>query len=180
MKKVPFRKLRLEELGRPGPDEYAGKEKLPVLVVLDNIRSLHNIGSVFRTCDAFLISRIILSGYTASPPHREIQKTALGATETVPWQHIKDPNEVIAELKDNGYLIVPLEQAMGSEALSEFRPSGRKIALILGNEVDGVSHEYMESADTVLEIPQEGTKHSLNVSVAAGVALWEMFKKMFT
>ncbi|MEQ8324703.1 MAG: RNA methyltransferase [Vicingaceae bacterium] len=178
MKKGEYRKLKLTELNRPSKDEYARKNKIPLIVVLDNIRSLHNIGSVFRTCDAFLVKEIYLSGYTACPPHREIQKTALGATETVKWNYADDPSKIVTELIQDGYKIVPLEQAKGSSNLSQLNINDvQKLALILGNEVEGVSPAYMDAADFVLEIPQEGTKHSLNVSVAAGIAIWEIFKK---
>ena len=174
-----FRKLKLHELGRIDTEHYRSVLKIPLIVVLDNIRSLHNIGSVFRTCDAFLIQEIWLTGFTAQPPHREIQKTALGSTETVKWQYFKDAKEAIQKLKNKGFRIVPLEQAQGSTDIRKFsvKPDD-KIALVLGNEVDGVSENYMSAADEVLEIPQEGTKHSLNVSVSAGIALWEVFRRM--
>ena len=174
-----FKKLKLQELGRIDPESYHSIKKIPLIVVLDNIRSLHNIGSVFRTCDAFLISEIWLTGFTAQPPHREIHKTALGSTETVKWRHIKDADQAVEELTKKGFRIVPLEQAQGSTDIRSLsiKPED-KIALILGNEVDGVSEQYMTAADEVLEIPQEGTKHSLNVSVSAGIALWEVFKRM--
>jgi tRNA G18 (ribose-2'-O)-methylase SpoU len=174
-----FKKLKLNELGRIDTEGYKSVSKIPLIVVLDNIRSLHNIGSVFRTCDAFLISEIWLTGFTAQPPHREIQKTALGSTETVKWVHYEDPELAILTLKEKGYRIVPLEQAQGSTNISDLSIApDDKIALILGNEVDGVSDVYMSAADEVLEIPQEGTKHSLNVSVSAGIALWEVFRRM--
>ena len=172
-----FRKLKLEELNRISPEEYQKAEKIPVIVVLDNIRSLHNIGSVFRTADAFRIKEIWLSGYTAQPPHREIQKTALGATETVEWKYFKNAELAIEELNNQKVIILPIEQSENSTSLEniDLNPY-QHLALIFGNEVDGVSEEYMNAASEVIEIPQEGTKHSLNISVSAGIILWEIFK----
>lgn len=175
--KSRFRKLRPAELNRPGIDDFRKSEKLPVIVVLDNIRSLHNVGSIFRTCDAFNISEIFLTGFTARPPHREIHKTALGATESVKWKYFSTASEAIAELKSVKAIIAPVEQSHNSSLVHSVDRGEKVLALIFGNEVDGVSQDYMNAADCVLEIPQAGTKHSLNVAVAAGIAIWECFRK---
>ena len=172
-----FRKLKLIELNRLDPEEFKEIPKIPIIVVLDNIRSFHNVGSIFRSADAFRIQSIYLTGYTAQPPHREIHKTALGATETVEWTYFKNAAEAIHNLEEKGFEIIPIEQAENATSLDKITMMrGRKIALIFGNEVDGVSEEYMEAAKTVVEVPQQGTKHSLNVSVCAGIVLWEFFK----
>ncbi len=171
-----FKKLKLDELNRMSPDEFKNQPKIALTVVLDNIRSLHNIGSIFRTSDAFRVHEIILSGITAQPPHREIHKTALGATETVNWSYYKYPEEVIEKLYKEGIKIYPVEQTENSTDLLNNSKPDSPIALIFGNEVDGVSEEYMKAAELVIEIPQEGTKHSLNVSISAGIVIWEMFK----
>lgn len=155
--------------------EFKGLRKLPIVCILDNIRSQHNIGSVFRTADAFLINKIILCGITATPPNREIQKTALGATESIEWSYYPDVADAIRELKASGYRIIAIEQAEGSIPLEQYRPDpGIAIALVFGNEVNGVSEEVMEDIDACIEIPQFGTKHSLNVSIAAGIVLWHL------
>lgn len=168
----------MEELNRLSPEEFIRSEKMPVTVVLDNIRSLNNIGSVFRTSDAFRVECIHLCGITATPPHREIQKTALGATESVKWKHYPRTEESIQELKDAGYTIIVLEQTDGSKLLhEEVFESERKTAIVLGNEVQGVQQSVVDMADFCLEIPQMGTKHSLNVSVSAGIVLWSLFKE---
>jgi tRNA G18 (ribose-2'-O)-methylase SpoU len=146
--------------------------------VLDNIRSLNNIGSVFRTSDAFLIEAVYLCGITAQPPHREIQKTALGATESVDWKYFNTTIEAIQELKISGYQIASIEQAENSTMLNEFNPSTEKIAIVFGNEVKGVEQEVIDKSDVVIEIPQHGTKHSLNISVSCGVVVWDLFNKM--
>ena len=157
-----MRKLKVTELGRLTPEEYRASEKLPVVVVLDEVRSLNNVGSVFRT---------------ATPPHAEIHKTALGAEETVAWRYEKDTLEAVEELRREGYVICALEQAEGSLSLEWFRPErGRKYAVVIGHEVKGVSQRVVDRSDVCIEIPQRGTKHSLNVSVAAGIVLWEFFK----
>lgn len=176
-----MRKLKLEELGRISVEEFKETEKIPVVVILDNIRSMYNIGSVFRTADAFLIEKIYLCGITATPPHKEIRKTALGATESVEWEYVKEISELIQDLKKQNYQILSIEQTEGSKDLSEIElNSNDKFALIFGNEVEGVQQEVINQSDSSIEIPQGGTKHSLNVSVCAGIILWEMFKKLKT
>lgn len=172
-------KTTTQELGRLSVEEFKQAEKFPLCIVLDDIRSLHNIGSVFRTADAFKVEHIHLCGITARPPHREIQKTALGATESVDWTYHANCIECIGELKQKGYLICALEQVKESTSLLDFKaPKGAKIVLILGNEVDGVHQEVIDLCDYALEIPQYGTKHSLNVSVSGGIAIWELAKKI--
>jgi 23S rRNA (guanosine2251-2'-O)-methyltransferase len=173
-----MKKLKLEELGRISVDEFKNVEKLPVCIVLDNIRSLHNVGSAFRTADAFRIEKIFLTGITGTPPHREIHKTALGATESVPWQYEPEPRAAVSRLREDGYTIVVVEQTTESIPLQKFdaRPNG-KYCLVFGNEVNGVSESVVSLADLALEIPQEGTKHSLNISVCLGIIVWEMFRK---
>lgn len=174
-----MKKLKLEELGRITIDEFKEADKLPVCIVLDNIRSLHNVGSAFRTADAFRIESIHLTGITGTPPHREIQKTALGATESVHWTHHENPVTAIRQLKSEGYKIVVVEQTTQSTSLQKFEPvRSERYALVFGNEVNGVSDEVIEEADLALEIPQHGTKHSLNISVCLGIVVWEMFRKM--
>jgi 23S rRNA (guanosine2251-2'-O)-methyltransferase len=172
-------KLKSAELGRMSVDEFKRSTKLPLMVVLDNVRSMHNVGSVFRTADAFLLNGIYLCGYTPQPPHRDIQKTALGATETVAWTYAQDIADAIRELKELDYKIWAVEQTVDSIPLQDFNPGAQdKIALILGNEVEGVGEQVLALCDGVLEIPQFGTKHSLNVSVAAGIVLWEVANKL--
>ena len=174
-----MRKLKLEELGRISVEEFKETEKIPVVVILDNIRSMYNIGSVFRTADAFLIEKIYLCGITATPPHKEIRKTALGATESVEWEYVKEISELIQDLKKQNYQVLSIEQTEGSKDLSEIElNSNDKFAVIFGNEVEGVQQEVINQSDRSIEIPQGGTKHSLNVSVCAGIILWEMFKKL--
>ena len=174
-----MKKLKLEELNRISVDEFKEVEKIPVVVVLDNVRSMHNIGSVFRTADAFLIEKIYLCGITATPPNKEIRKTALGATESVEWEYAADIFELIRELKKEKFQILSVEQVEKSESLSEFKlDSTEKYAVVFGNEVEGVQQEVINSSDHCLEIPQAGTKHSLNVSVCAGIVLWEFFAKL--
>lgn len=172
-----MRKLKLEELNRVDVATFRQLEKIPVTVVCDNIRSMHNVGSVFRTADAFLVEKIWLCGITARPPHKEIRKTALGATESVEWAYDADALDVVNQLKTNGYVLIAVEQAEGSVSLEDFEvEKGQKYALIFGNEVDGVDQRLMDVCDTALEIPQSGTKHSLNISVCAGIVLWKFFK----
>lgn len=172
-----MRKLRMEELGRPTVTEYRERGKLPVVVLLDNVRSLHNVGSAFRTCDAFGMERLILTGITGHPPHREINKTALGATESVTWEYEADAVEAVTKLKDSGYRIVVVEQTTESVPLHACVPDPEaKYCLVFGNEVDGVGEEIIAHADMALEVPQAGTKHSLNISVCLGVVCWEFFK----
>jgi 23S rRNA (guanosine2251-2'-O)-methyltransferase len=174
-----MKKLKLEELGRISVDEFKEAGKLPVCIVLDNIRSLHNVGSAFRTADAFRIEKIYLTGITGTPPHREIHKTALGATESVDWQYVEHPGAAVKKLKDEGYAVVIIEQTSESLPLQNFQPSpGQKYCLVFGNEVNGVSEEVIEYGDIALEIPQSGTKHSLNISVCLGIVVWEIFQKL--
>lgn len=173
------RKLGNEELNRISIDEYKASDKTPIVVVLDNIRSLNNIGSVFRTADAFLIEAVYLCGITAQPPHREIQKTALGATESVTWKHFESTLDAITELKSNNYQIAAIEQAENSVMLNNFKINANdKIAVVFGNEVKGVEQAVIDQSDVVIEIPQYGTKHSLNISISAGVVLWDLLQKI--
>ena len=170
---------KLEELGRMSINQFKDADKLPVCIVLDNIRSLHNVGSAFRTADAFTVEKIYLTGITGTPPHREIQKTALGATESVPWSYYGKTEDVLVQLKNEGYTIMLIEQTTASIPLQQFKPQeDKRYALVFGNEVNGVSDEAMPFADEALEIPQFGTKHSLNVSVCLGIVMWEVFKQL--
>lgn len=168
------------ELNRKTVDEFRSAEKIPLVVVLDNVRSMHNVGSVFRTADAFLVNGIRLCGYTPRPPHRDIQKTALGATETVSWQYAEKTVDAIAELKADGYRVFAVEQVEKSIPLQEFSfDKGEKLAIIFGNEVTGIDPDVLALCDGFIEIPQFGMKHSLNISVAAGIVLWELAAKTF-
>lgn len=169
-------KKRIWELGRPGIEEYRRKEKLRLCLVVDNVRSLNNIGSLFRTADAFLIERIYLCGISSTPPSVEIHKTALGAEDSVEWGYFDDTLKAVRELKSKDYTLCSLEQVKGSVELQGFRvdPSG-KYAIVVGNEVEGVGQDIVDASDICLEIPQEGTKHSLNVSVSAALAMWHFF-----
>lgn len=174
-----MRKLKITELNRLSAEEFKNVEKLPLVVVLDNIRSLHNIGSVFRTSDAFRVANIYLCGITATPPHAEIHKTALGAEDTVDWKYFNDTLDAVKELRDNGFNIFSVEQVEGSVMLENFEPEkGRKYAVILGNEVKGVRQDVVDASDGCIEIPQYGTKHSLNVSVTSGIVIWDLFCKL--
>ena len=174
-----MKKLITDELNRLSVNEFKDAEKNPITLVLDNIRSLNNVGSIFRTADAFRVEAIYLCGITAKPPHREIQKTALGATESVDWKYFEDPLTAIEELKSKAYKILSLEQVENSILLSNFIPvNDANYALVLGNEVRGVSEEIIEISDSCIEIPQFGTKHSFNVTVSCGIALWDMLLKM--
>ncbi len=174
-----MRKLKMDELNRVSVEEFKEQEKLPVVLVLDNVRSLHNVGSAFRTADAFAVSKIYLCGITGTPPHKEINKTALGATESVNWEHFTNTTEIVYQLKADNYQIIAIEQAERSVSLTDFVPvTGQKYALVFGNEVFGVEDEVMQLADTVIEIPQFGTKHSLNISVAVGVVVWDFLSKL--
>lgn len=176
-----MRKWKNEELGRKTVPEFKTAQKTPLIVILDNIRSLNNIGSVFRTADAFLIEKIYLCGITATPPHKDIQKTALGATEAVDWEYRKDPLELIHELQTSKVQVLAIEQAQGALPLQNFQPLvQQRYAVVLGNEVKGVAQDIVSAADRVLEIPQEGTKHSLNIAVAAGVVMWDCYQKLQT
>ena len=171
------KKLKLWELNRPTVEEFKAQEKFPLVVVLDNIRSLANVGTFFRTSDAFNVSKIILGGITAQPPHREIQKTALGATESIDWEHHENLVEIVRKYKSEGYIIYAIEQAEETTLLNKVKvEDNQKHLLIFGNEVDGVQQELIDLADIVVEVPQFGTKHSLNVSVCAGVVLWEFVR----
>lgn len=171
-----MRKLRNEELGRPSAEEVAGLPKIPVTVVLDNVRSMNNVGSFFRTCDAFGIEKLMLCGITGTPPDREIHKTALGAEDTVAWQYYGDAEEAVWELHEAGYTVIAIEQVEGAHPLDTFVPApGARYALVFGNEVDGVQQKVADRCDEAIEIPQVGAKHSLNVSVSAGVVLWTFF-----
>jgi tRNA G18 (ribose-2'-O)-methylase SpoU len=172
-----MRKLKLEELNRVSVDEYKSQQKLPLIVVLENIRSLNNIGSIFRTSDAFTVEAIYLVGITAQPPHREIQKTALGATESVDWKYFEKPEDAVQDLKDKGYFVGSIEQAEGSTKINDLgKLNFNKLAIVMGNEVNGVEQSTIDSSDACIEIPQFGTKHSLNVGVCAGIVIWESFK----
>ena len=174
-----MRKLNITELHRLSADEYKEADKLPLVVVLDNIRSLHNIGSVFRTADAFRIERICLCGITAVPPHPEMHKTALGAEFTVDWEHFDNTVEAVDNLRNEGYMVYSVEQAEGSVMLNELAlENGKKYAIVMGNEVKGVQQEVIDHSDGCIEIPQYGTKHSLNVSVTAGIVIWDLFNKL--
>lgn len=166
----------MDELGRLSVDAFKKASKSPVVVVLDNIRSMHNVGSVFRTADAFLAEGICLCGYTPQPPHRDIHKTALGATETVDWMYFATTMEAVLALKERGYQLFAVEQVEGSVSLEKFNTKDQKIAVIFGNEVEGVDSEVIKVCDGCIEIPQLGMKHSLNISVAAGIVLWEMIR----
>jgi 23S rRNA (guanosine2251-2'-O)-methyltransferase len=173
------RKLKLDELNRASIDEFKAQKKLPVAVVLDNVRSMHNIGSIFRTSDGFAVEQICLCGITAQPPHREIEKTALGATQSVNWLYFEDTLQAVEHLRNQGYQIIAIEQAENSIMLNTFTPTAdKKYALIFGNEVNGVSDEVMQKIDACIEIPQFGTKHSFNIVVSAGIVLWDFFSKM--
>ena len=172
------KKLKLWELNRKTEAEFREQKKFPIVVVLDDIRSLNNIGSFFRTADAFNIEKIILFGITASPPHKDIHKTALGSTETVRWEHQEDKLLCLKDLKNNGYELCVLEQTEQTTLLQEISTlPNRPTALIFGNEVNGVAQELVDFSDRIIEIPQFGTKHSLNVSVCAGIVMWEFCKK---
>lgn len=169
----------MDELGRMSVDEFKQARKNPVMVVLDNIRSMHNVGSVFRTADAFLAEGICLCGYTPQPPHRDIHKTALGATETVDWIYFPTTIEAMRALKEKSYRIFAVEQAEGSISLEEFDVKDEKIAVVFGNEVEGVNGDVLPLCDGCIEIPQLGMKHSLNISVAAGIVLWKLSEQRF-
>ena len=176
-----MRKITNAELGRPSAEEFAAMAKMPVVVVLDNIRSLQNVGAFFRTSDAFAVERIALCGITATPPNRDIHKTALGAELTVPWRHYAATEECLAELKAEGYSLWAVEQVEGAVRLGDFRPeAGVRYALVFGNEVLGVGQQAVDLCDGAIEIPQAGTKHSINVSVSGGVVLWHFFDRLWT
>ena len=175
-----FRKKLNEELGRLSIDEFRSADKAPLALVLDNVRSQHNIGSAFRTCDAFRVGRICLCGISATPPTPEIHKAALGAEFSVAWEHFDTAQEAVQKLREEGYLIVSVEQADDATMLQDFQPEpGKRYALVFGNEVKGVAQEVVDASDLCLEIPQYGTKHSLNVSVSIGIVLWSIILNNF-
>jgi 23S rRNA (guanosine2251-2'-O)-methyltransferase len=174
-----MQKLKLDDLNRVSVEAFKAQDKLPVVVIMDNIRSMHNVGSLFRTSDGFSIEKLLLCGITAQPPHREIEKTALGATQSVDWMHYENTLDAVAELREAGYVILAIEQAKNSTLLNTFRPDlTKKYALVFGNEVNGVSEEVMAVIDECIEIPQFGTKHSFNIVISAGIVLWDFFAKM--
>lgn len=171
------RKLRNEDLQRISAEEFKKAKKIPVIIVLDDVRSAYNVGAIFRTADAFLIEAIFLCGFTPFPPHREIQKTALGANETVAWKYFINIEDAVSELKNSGFKIVSIEQTEQSVSLDKFEPEkNQKLAVIFGNEVGGVSQKIIDASDVCVEIPQYGTKHSLNIAVCAGIVLWRLFQ----
>jgi tRNA G18 (ribose-2'-O)-methylase SpoU len=172
-----MRKLSMEELGRKSVEDFKLSDKKPLVVVMDNIRSMHNVGSVFRTADAFLISGICLCGFTPQPPHRDIHKTALGATDSVDWLYYENTSDAVLALKERGFKVLAIEQTEGSIMLDAYEHKHIPTAFVFGNEVDGVSDEVIQVCDGVIEIPQWGMKHSLNISVAAAVVLWEFVRK---
>ncbi len=172
-----YTKKSMEELARLSAEEMKQADKHPIIVIMDDIRSMHNVGSAFRTCDAFAVDALYLCGYTPAPPHRDIHKTALGATETVTWKHYETTALAVDTARSQGYKIYAVEQAHNSIALNEYKPApGEKIALVFGNEVTGVNDDVLLSADGCIEIPQWGSKHSLNISVSMGVVLWELVR----
>jgi len=174
-----MRKLKLVEFKRITIEEFRNSEKSPFIIVLDNIRSLNNIGSVFRTADCLIAEAVYLCGISATPPHRDIHKTALGATESVKWKYFEKTLDAIAGLREEGYIILSVEQTEGSVLLQDFKPEGnKKYALVFGHEVEGVTQKVVNSSDICLEIPQFGTKHSFNVSVSAGIVLWDLYSKL--
>jgi len=172
-----MKKLSLSELNRITPEEFKKQEKIPVIVVLDNIRSMNNVGSIFRTCDAFAVEKLYLCGITANPPHKDISKTALGATESVDWEYAENVEKLVVRLKQNNIKVYLVEQTDSSIFLDKFQFPKEKIAIVLGNEVFGVSEALLPLCDGAIEIPQQGTKHSLNVTIAAGVVIWEAFTR---
>ena len=174
-----MRKLSMDELGRLSPEEYKTAPKTPIILVLDNVRSALNVGSAFRTADAFALERVCLCGITAKPPHREILKTALGAAGTVEWQHFPETKTAVEKLREEGFQILAVEQAEGSRPLQKFEnQKNGKYALVFGNEVKGVGNDVMGMVDGCLEIPQFGTKHSLNISVSIGIVVWHLFQSI--
>jgi 23S rRNA (guanosine2251-2'-O)-methyltransferase len=177
--KLKMRKRLNEELGRKTIDEFRNSIKSPFSIVLDNIRSHNNIGSVFRTADAFLVEKIFLCGITAVPPHREIRKTALGATDSVEWKYYNDAMDAVLKLRQEGYMIICIEQVEDSIELQDFTISpGQKYALVFGHEINGVSQKIIDICDSCIEIPQYGTKHSFNIAVSTGIVLWELSRKL--
>lgn len=178
---MEHRKLKITELNRISAEEFKKANKLPLVVILDNVRSLHNIGSVFRTSDAFRVECIYLCGITATPPHPEMHKTALGAEFTVDWKYVNNAVEAVDNLRQEGYIVFSIEQAENSIMLENIQlEQGKRYAVVLGNEVKGVQQEVIDHSDGCIEIPQYGTKHSLNVSVTAGIVIWDLFKQLKT
>ena len=176
-----MRKLKLDELNRASISEFKEQDKLLIVVVLDNVRSMHNVGSIFRTCDGFAVEQVCLCGITSQPPHREIEKTALGATQSINWIYYTEPAQAVEQLRKDGYTIIAIEQAENSIMLNDFEADkSTKYALIFGNEVNGVSDEVMQMIDACIEIPQFGTKHSFNIVVSAGIVLWDFYCKLIT
>ncbi len=174
-----MKKLKNEELGRKTVEEFKEAPKTPVIIVLDNVRSLNNVGSVFRTADAFLIEAVYLCGITGTPPNKEIQKTALGATESIAWKYFKNTMDAVEELKQQDFLVYAVEQAESAIMLNNFMPSRKqKIAIIFGNEVKGVAQDVIDASTDVIEIPQVGTKHSLNIAVSVGIVMWDLYLKI--
>lgn len=174
-----MRKLRNSELERLTVDKFKESEKNPLIIVLDNIRSANNVGSVFRTADAFLLETIHLCGVTATPPNKDIRKTALGASESMEWKYFENTIDSVKELQQNGYTVIPIEQVEKSTNLLDFSPEkGKKYAFVFGNEIKGVEQDVIDLCETCIEIPQYGTKHSLNISVSAGVLIWDFFQKV--
>lgn len=173
-----MRKLKNNELERINIEEFKSATKTPITIILDNIRSAINVGSIFRTSDAFLIENIILCGITATPPNKEIRKAALGSTDSVKWEYCENTVDPVKRLKDEGYYIIGVEQADKSTMLNDISLSKKPIAIIMGNEINGVSQEVIDVCNTVVEIPQFGTKHSLNISVASGIIIWELWRRL--
>jgi 23S rRNA (guanosine2251-2'-O)-methyltransferase len=174
-----MRKLSNDELMRLSVSEFKDSEKMPLVVVLDNVRSCHNIGSIFRTCDAFLVEKLILCGITATPPNKDIHKSALGAENTVTWEYFPETGEAIDQLKTEGFFIYAIEQVEKSVVLSDFQtPVNKKFALVFGNEIRGIQQEIVDKSHGAIEIPQFGTKHSFNISVCAGIVLWDLYNKL--
>lgn len=176
---MSYRKLKITEMNRISVEQFHDAEKLPLVVVLDGVRSLYNVGSVFRTSDAFRVAEVILCGITATPPHTEIHKTALGAEESVKWRYYKNTMDAVKTLREEGYQFLSIEQCEGSTMLQDFHPDpSLRYAVILGNEVKGVQQEVVDACDGCLEIPQYGTKHSMNVSVTAGIVIWHFARQL--
>ena len=174
-----MRKLRNDELDRLNVEEFKKHKKIPLAIVLDNVRSMHNVGSIFRSSDAFLVEKIFLCGITAKPPHKDIHKTALGSTESVAWEFFEETKQVINELKNKGYTLMAIEQAENSIMLQDFKPvKDQYYAVVFGHEVRGVRQEIVDECDYVIEVPQFGTKHSLNISVCAGIVIWDFYNKL--
>ena len=174
-----MRKLKNSELVRKSVTEFKTAEKTPIIVILDNIRSSNNVGSVFRSSDAFLIEKIYLCGITATPPNKDIQRTALGSTDSVQWEYVKDTISIVKELQEQGVYVASIEQAEDAVLLNNFTPPvGKKLAIIMGNEVKGVQQEVVSESNSCIEIPQYGTKHSLNISVTCGIVLWDLLGKI--